>query len=341
MPAFPVCPMSITPNHLPSPQHQEGRSLIELMVALTIGAIVLGSIMLTTSGSTYSGQSSNAQAQLGEEAQTALTILGQQFRMAGYSNIVRPEGSGAINKRFMGPPVRGCDNGFTNLNTAAWTGNNPLEHSAALTCANDNDGDVAFSILYEADASNSIPNALGQATDCLGRALPAVTSSIAAIEDTAPNNTVVVAENRYYLIRANANAAWTLMCAGNGINALGPFRGEPLVDNIQQMVVTYGIGAPQAVTEPTPAIIPAGAPQKYLTARGIDAEAILFAAAPAFDRWKNVVSVRVCLTVRSARQDAAEATPYLDCNGAVVRPNDRFYRRTVTETFSIRNGVGI
>ena len=78
----------------------------------------------------------------------------------------------------------------------------------------------------------------------------------------------------------------------------------------------------------------------YFTAAQIDQQ---FTAAtdPDNDRWMRVVNVKLCVTVRSEKQEAGEPTPYVNCSGQVITPNDRFLRRTAQGTFALRNRSGI
>lgn len=323
-----------------APRPQLGRSLMELMIALVIGFIILGSIMLMTTSSNYGGMRSNTQSKLDEDAQAVLAILGPQIRMAGYSTIVNDRTDGVAYKRFMGPAVRGCDNGFANIQAAAWRGDTVPWHSDVLTCAAGGDG-AGISILYEADTFNTVPNGAGNPADCLGSNIPAVPSSLQSQAPAAAAAFVNVAENRYFLRRNGT--VFDLQCAGNGSNGeSAPFTNpQPLISNIEAMQILYGVS-----TAAVPATSATGITQytnqvvRYLTAAQIDQQ---FTAAtdPDNDRWVRVVNVKLCVTVRSEKQEAGEPTPYVNCAGQVVTPNDRFLRRTAQGTFALRNRSGI
>lgn len=330
------------PHHAPlrpAPRPQQGRSLMELMIALVIGFIILGSIMLMTTSSNYGGTRSNTQSRLDEDAQAVLAILGPQIRMAGYSVIFNDRTDGVAYKRFMGPAVRGCDNGFANTQAAAWRGDTVPWHSDVLTCAAGGDG-AAISILYEADTLNTLPNGDGNPTDCLGSSVPQVPSSLQSQAPSAAAALVNVVENRYFLRRNGT--VFDLQCAGNGANDGVQFAGpQALISNIEAMQILYGISAAAVpatsatgITQYTNQVV------RYLTAAQIDQQ---FTAAtdPDNDRWMRVVNVKLCVTVRSERQEAGEPTPYVNCAGQVITPNDRFLRRTAQGTFALRNRSGI
>lgn len=321
-----------------APRAQRGRSLMELMIALVIGVIILGSIMLMTTNTNTGGQQSSTQGRMSEDAQLVLAILGPQIRMAGYSGVVNDRTDGVAYKRFMGPAIRGCDNGFANLQTAAWRGDAAQRHSDLLTCAA-GDG-AAISILYEADALNTVPNAAGNPTDCLGRQVNQVPSSLQAQAPSAAAANVTVVENRFFLQRQGAT--FDLLCVGNGVNAAGAFaRSEPLISNIEQLQVLYGVSNATVPTQSATGFNQYGNQVVgYLTAAQIDQQ---FTAAtdPDNDRWMRVVNVKLCVTVRSEKPEASEPIAYVNCAGQVITPNDRFLRRTAQGTFALRNRSGI
>lgn len=79
---FPLSLRSTTP-HLGIPEHQSGFSLVELMIAITLGLIVLlaiGSIYIG-SRQTYRVQEDNARLQ--EAGRYALEVIGRNLRQAG------------------------------------------------------------------------------------------------------------------------------------------------------------------------------------------------------------------------------------------------------------------
>lgn len=319
-----------------APRAQRGRSLMELLVALVIGFIILGSIMLMTSGSNFSGLRSTTQSRLDEDAQLVLGVLGPQIRMAGYSAVFNDRTDGVAYKRFMGPPVRGCDNGFTNIEAAAWRGD-AAQHSSLLTCNAGGDG-AALSIMYEADDLNTLPNAAGLPADCLGRGVTQVPSSLQAQTPAAPAAAMVtVVENRFFL-RKDGNTL-TLSCTGNGVgdNSAAFENPQPLISNIESLQLVYGVSA---------AAVPPGSATGitqyqnlvvgYLTATEMDTQ---FNAAtdPDNDPWMRVVNVKVCVTVRSEKPEAGEPTSYVNCAGKVITPGDRYLRRTAQATFALRN----
>jgi type IV pilus assembly protein PilW len=335
--------MSFTrPTVVITHRHQGGRSLMELMIAMVIGFIILGSIMLMTSNSNYGGQQSGTQSRLDEDAQLVLSVLGPQIRMAGYSAVFNDRTDGVAYKRFMGAGIRGCDNGFANIAADTWRGDASQQHSQILACAAGGDG-AAISVMYEADTSNTLPNADGEPTDCLGRGVDPVTSSLQAQSPTTPAaSKVTVVENRFF-IRKEGNTL-TLSCAGNGVGdgSSAPFDNpQPLISNIETLQVRYGVSAAAVPLQSATGINQYGNQVVgYVTASELDQQ---FNATtdPDNDRWMRVVNVKLCVTVRSEKPEAGSVTAYVNCDGQVVTPSDKYLRRTAQATFALRNRSGI
>mgnify|MGYP002397925347 FL=1 len=56
--------------------------------------------------------------------------------------------------------------------------------------------------------------------------------------------------------------------------------------------------------------------------------------------WEQVVTVRICVLIRSEKTNVVSAGNYLDCNGASVAiPEDRRLRRAFTSTINLRNRI--
>lgn len=313
---------------------------MELMIALVIGFIILGSIMLMTSSSDYSGQRSGTQARLDEDAQLVLAILGPQIRMAGYSAAFNDRTDGVAYRRFSGAGLRGCDNGFANPQVAPWNGSATQRHSFLLTCGGAAGDGAAISVMYEADALNTLPGPTGRPSDCIGSEPAAVPSSLVSQGVAADATTVTVIENRYTFEKDGATL--TLYCSGNGITNANPIpfspgNKEPLISNIESVQVLYGVSAAAV-----PATSATGLQQYgnqvvgYLTAAQLDAQ-FTNTTDPDNDRWMRVVNVKLCVTIRSEKEEMGDPIPYVNCAGTVVIPNDKFVRRTAQATFALRN----
>jgi type IV pilus assembly protein PilW len=294
-----------------------------MMIALVVGAIVLGGVLLTSINSSSTQNRQNSSAFLSEEAQIATSILIWQLRMAGFSNVVlppQPQVLGApryVYRNYDGPPLRGCDGGLTNPNVAM----------ANIAC-NGGNGPDALTVAYEASTRSTLPTAtnVGSPTDCLGQAITVQTPSAA---NTGANYSL--AENTFYV------AGGSLMCAGNGnINRTG----QPLVNNVVDMQILYGVaGVPPVAPNSTTSAEPFFEPAQFLTATQVSQ---LVPYPPgilpvANGQWNRVVSLRICLTLRTADEVYSAPTAYTGCDGQQVIPVDRRAYRVVSVNSALKN----
>ena len=281
-----------------------GISLIELLISLVIGLVVVGAVMVSIIGSGQTGRYQAAFAQMNEDAQIAFSILTRDIQMAGYSQPTglvstipaTPTPTMVFSFGTLGTNthVIGCDTGFADPRAV------PLTCGTATT--------PAFEVVYEADAGNTVLNGAGRPSDCLG-------NRIGAVADPAP----YVASNRYFLsVDANSGRP-ELSCASAGAAATP----GPLVENIEDMRVLYGVAAAPGSTQVL----------RYVTATQVRA------IGP--NEWFNVISLRLCLLVRSSDpvlsgEDDSLKT-YLDCDAVRRTSADRYVRRAFFTTAAIRD----
>jgi type IV pilus assembly protein PilW len=322
-----------------------GFSLIELLVSMAIGLVIMVAVMSAYLGSAGAGRMAEAQSRMNEDGQTALGILAQHIRMSG-NNPDQPNRVDSINPALTSVrnpvygvtshvlsgtattsnfSIRGCDGTFTDITSALALDN--------LTCVAGGTSTVADSIAvsYEADRFNTIPTNAGRPTDCLGRATPIVTAALPTIvagTSTMANVTYTVADNRFYIATPGEPAPKSLYCKGNG-----DANPQPLVENIDTMQFQYGTLS-TATTSTTATV--AG----YLHATEVDGLVTVPPDASGATQWGKVVTVRICVLVRSEAEVAPDAASaqYLDCAGALVtNPPDLRLRRAYTTTVVLRN----
>lgn len=286
------------------PKAQMGLTLVELMVSMVIGLAVIGAgmAMYTTSG--FAGKGSSALSQMGEDATLALSLMRNHIAMAGYSRMVSDPTSNTMVKLYTGRPVFGCRfgvNSATNDNFLSST--DPA--TAQVTCDNGlAAGNDTLIVLYEADQDNTVATSTSAPTDCLGSGVPSVTSN--------PLGNYNIAENRFFI---NANNA--LSCRGNG--GAPP---QPLVDNVTQMQIWYGVSG----------TVPRGTvATRYLRANQIGDMNNA--------NWDQVVSVRLCLVIQSREPILDVPAPFFDCNGVSTPTTDRRLYRAFSTTVVLNNRI--
>lgn len=198
-------------------RRQRGFSLVELMIALTIGMVVMGAVFVAYVAATQSTRHSRAIAQMTEDAASALAVLRANLAMAAYS---RPVGFSSDGKWFklllQEPYLAGCQGGkFADTKLAI----------DALTCPAANAAKPdSVAVAYEANAGNSAMGGTpAKPLDCVGNPVENVPGAggLPAYD---------LAYSRFYL---DTNK---LMCQGNVANAA-----QPLAENVKDLQIQYGV----------------------------------------------------------------------------------------------------
>ena len=316
----------------------KGFSLIEVMISLAIGLIMVVAVFSAYLGASTAGRIAEAQGRMNEDAQTALTVLTQQLRMAG-NNPTQPDRTEKSRRNpaynpydaatFVNIPataspssfsIRGCSKNFSNITSAT--------RLDALVCPNGTGYSAnSIAVSYEADAFNSIQTDPGIPADCLGAALTSTQVNFPAENPSGPYF-YSVAENRFYIDVSTANVP-SLYCKGNGQNSLA----QPLVENIEDLQLTYGVV--KALT--AAADLKTASISGYLQANEFMAKIALPDDAA---RWAQVVAVRICIVARSEAKVATDlaSARYTKCDGNIENaPLDLRLRRAYTTTVVLRN----
>lgn len=286
---------------------QRGVSIIEIMVSLVIGLFVVGAVLLNYLGSGVSGKQATYAAQMTEDAQIAFAQISRDVQMAGYADVTNILSNGGTTATFVRPaithPLRGCETGFVDAN-ATWMG---------ATCAATGTSHV-FEVTYQTTTVTNVQTS-GNFTDCLG-------ASVAASLNNGMGPGVYFTNNRYYVANS-ASGRPELYCASPAS------AGSPIAENVQSMKIWYGVAPNWNAVDKS-----SRQPTRYVTAANMP-------ASPAND-WGKVVSVRICLLMRTAEPVLTGEDPkgYLNCDGSAIDSTDgRMYRAFFT-TVAVRNKMG-
>lgn len=198
------------------------------------------------------------------------------------------------------PPLFGCDGtvGSVPFTNPAATG--------ALTCGAATGTTVsALEVVYEADLYNTVVAAGSVPSDCLGNGFAA---------------TPYIVRNRYFIDTGPAGRP-ELYCASN-LSAK-----QPLLENVDQLQIWYGIVAAAA---PNQVIRYARAGKDATTTGTVNAQAA--------GEWNNVMSVKICLLMRSAEPilTGEDTLTYQDCSATTQTSADKYLRRAYFTTATVR-----
>jgi type IV pilus assembly protein PilW len=200
------------------------------------------------------------------------------------------------------PPLFGCDGtvGSVPFTNPAATG--------ALSCGAATGTTVsALEVVYEADLYNTVVAAGSVPSDCLGNGF-------------AVGATPYIVRNRYFIDTGPAGRP-ELYCASN-LSAK-----QPLLENVDQLQIWYGIVAAAA---PNQVIRYAQAGKDATTPGTVNAQAA--------GEWNNVMSVKICLLMRSAEPilTGEDTLTYQDCGATTQTSADKYLRRAFFTTATVR-----
>jgi len=325
-------------NHKSS-RNQQGMTLVEMMVAMTIGLVLLGGIITVLSSSQSTYRVNEALARLQENARYAFQLLSRDIRMAGYRGCA---GDGVA-----------VTNVLVDATGFLWRLDQPLEGFEAtgdpalpsevtsplgsrdVIVVRGVEGTGTNVLSHPSDSAGlSIPSGSGLeindtvlVSSCQGAAIFQVTGiSASGGQDTIehdggagkPNSTTTLGRTftggemarigtRIYYIRLNPR----------GIPALywkrGSEKAEELVEGIENMQIRYG--------EDTNG----------------DRAADVYRTADQVTDWEAVVSVRIDLLVQSIEDGITSKPQAYTFNGENITPTDRRLRQTFSSVIALRN----
>ncbi|MCQ8105218.1 PilW family protein [Methylomonas sp. SURF-2] len=295
-------------------KRQQGMTLIELLIAMLLGAFLLGGVIqiFVNTKQTYRMQESLSRLQ--ENGRFAMEFLTYDIRMAGFLGCMSRVTSvtntlnNATNYLFnFGIPIQG-----NNWDTATSTWlpaadgsiTSPLNGSDIITIRSVNPNGTMVT------SHSGINNCdIAIVSDCQAAAVFQITNFNAANNNNKDykGGELFLAQTTSYYIRSNPG----------GIPALYRRRirtdAEELVEGIEQMQILYGIDTDGDSTA-----------DRYLTADNVA-------------DWNNVSSVRISLLARTIDNNIASQVLDYTYNGATVTPTDRRIRRVFTSTIALRN----
>lgn len=208
-----------------------GMTLVELLVAMTIGLFLIITVVSVYITTTTSSRYNVLAAQMNEDAALAIELLQENIRLAGYAG-QSPAGV----RNFSEIPLLGCDGGFTQASESG-----PF---SALACNGGTQSD-ALAVRYEATSLNSqLAGAPPIPSNCSSNGIaPSLQSS---------GSTISLADNRFYIANDAANAGTpTLFCRGS--DGAATFSATAaLIPNVENLQIRYAITRVPTVGEVMP-----------------------------------------------------------------------------------------
>ncbi len=351
-----------------------GLTMVEMMVALAISLTLVVAASMLYLNTRFSQRSNDERGQLQETGQMALELIGSQIGNAGFYPMISTE-SGSATGAYLG--AKGSLNTAQYQSTVKLiSGTSPAAIASGLfgctdgvvredlsgcdanVTGTDGPGSDSLAIAYFTNDAMSLD--LGARADCtradiandharndLAR-VGSITRDTAQPDGTTASTTVsrgaslgvptsqpLLGINLFQLHAfdyvddaGRTVSTLALTCRGNG-RSLSATSGQALIPGVVQMTLRYGV-----VSNST------WSPVAYLTADQVNLRPDTVAGdSGVLTKWDLVVSVRVCVMVRSLNPGAAKVTSgaVKDCNGDDYTPDTGAAYQTFTQVFGVKN----
>lgn len=333
----------------PRRRRQRGLTMVELLVAMTIGLVVtIAAISTLIMGRTGFSTVDNT-GQLVDRERFAVDLLSRIVMQAGYEDFSAvPLTTRAIAKATgvdPEPDIYGWNNALyaqmadLNITTSTLnadgnrsTGCSPITDTSCL-----NGSDILL-VRFQGSSSPTTGAADGTMTDCRGQAEPAITGG----------NLNRRAVNILYVAR-DANGEPSLYCAYYDLTTNAWVAGTSLIEGVESLQVLYG------TDNVTPATAPPAAYGDTIVDRWLRADELKVTGntAATRDNWRRVRAVRIGMVLRGPKGSAqtplaATLNPlgpaYVnasDTGSALAVTADSRLRRVATFTVHLRNDLSL
>lgn len=326
---------------------QHGLTLVEIMVAMTIGLVLLGGVITILVSSQQTYRVNEALARIQENARFTFQLLSRDIRMTGYMGCVG-EGTLPVNtlnnpSEFLwnfGQPIQGFEasgGGWTPALPTQIT--SPLSGRDILVIRGVDGGDTRVlshpggtppgSADLKVTAGSGFEDGdIVLVTDCLAAAVFQITNiSTSGGQDNIVHNTgtgvpgnatknlgqsfeggeIVRVNTRSYYVRTNPDGNPALYWRRGNAAA------EELVEGVENLQIEYGVDTDG------------------------DRAADVYQTADLVVDWENVVSVRISLLMQSTEDNIVSQPQTYTFNGATITPTDRRLRKTYSTVIALRN----
>ena len=195
---------NVLPAVLPTVLRACGYSLVELVVAMTIGLLVAGAAIGLYRGQRAAFEQAGDMAQMDDAGRAALDLIAVHARAAGFAAGIFEAGSDPVMPRI---PMLPCPAG------------RPAGDPANAYCVPDARGSDGIQFSYMADRISSWLTTDGTPTDCLGQAVSAGALSV----------------TRFFVKPSGSSGEPELYCEGSG--RLG--TAQPVVEGVETLRLSY------------------------------------------------------------------------------------------------------
>lgn len=337
-------------------ERQQGFSLVELMIAMTIGFVVLAGVGYLYMESRQAFRSMDNLSRMQESARYALEIVARDIRMAGYRGCASSSGAfhntlskGNESAYNFGLPINGYDGGAGSwtpalpADTGGLSGLSILPGTDAIILRSASGGGAAVTKQpgkTSADVKVATPNDLQ-----IGEIVMVTNCKAASVLQITNLNVSGAGQNVVHNVG--------VLSPGNATTDLGENYSDSGGEIVKMQSKTYFIrdganGRPalwqfnnyKPAAGDNPAEIAEGIENMQIL-YGIDADSNgiveSYSAADAVANWNQVAAVRISLLVAGNDDNVATSKQKYNYNGALVDAPDQRLRQVFTTTVSVRN----
>lgn len=319
-------------------QRQQGFSLIELLVALSINLVIVIAAAYMYLGTADAKRALDQQQNVNENGQYALDMIGRDIINAGFYPSYLGTGT---RKTYQDDVISKTTAAFNN---GIFGCSGQSFGIAAKTCAAHAVASVtADTIVVNYYTNDAMGRDIGQRVDCnrVNVATAGENTGRTSGVNSAPAGPVPLAgplfvSNRYTLVTTTfviddqSISTQSLACNGNG-----GLLYQPAVPGIEALQFRYGVYTDFKTLQP----------DRYYAASAMAGLGSVFDdSGNSRDAWSRVVSVEICIVARALQVSKTSkadgtVTPYVNCAGTTVTPTDKFVRRVYRKIYALRNNL--
>lgn len=320
--------------HLRMANRQTGITLVEILIALTIGTFLIGGILQTFISSKQIYRVQEGLSRLQENARFAMEFISHDMRMADYFGCFTTGVGGIVNNlNFAGNPAAfnyslGAITGTQGLVNG---GNSALDASDSITIRGASGSGILLTTasVFATDPLTATAHGLNAndlifVTDCnnadIFQASAVTANTISHNTPGTPGNTTAILSDTYSTdaqLYQVSTIKYDIQNGAGGRSAL--FRqidgaaATELVEGIENIQILYGENTDTD-----------SSPNYYVPADNVV-------------NMANVVSIQISLLVSSSDDNLTTQPLAFTYNGATTTPADRRIRRVFTSTIALRN----
>lgn len=329
-------------SHFARAVRMAGLSLVELMIAMTLGLATVGAVGYVYLGTSQAYRTQDALSRLQESARYAFEVISNDLRMIGTTGCATASDVNAV------PGYAGIwyanlfELPVSSLEKTGAAGVTQLSDALRVLRADISDEYIVQSHdsgtqQFDIGAHDIAAGDVLVATDCQHAAVFAATGGASptlthGVDLGTPGPYDFSPGSRVYSVKAATYYVASNPAGQPALYRLTPSGAEELVEGVEDVQVTYGVDT----DTPLDGQVNFTGAAPYMTATQVGAIAPV-PGPPPIDPWDRVVSVHVSLLMRTVEDNVLPTPQTYTYEGADVAADDRRIRKVFTHVVKLRN----